>query len=291
MNTFYRQHEFPRPDPDSAEPSMGGVDPYSCGFGQGDIMFCQLSPLHEVTLDDEGKEAAGIPKETEYFAWAYPMVDDGSLTAGTSPEHMFVQLGGYVYFDATRNVVATKSIIPAPLGTLAVMFGRAQSLRSKEVETLTRQGRFQDVTQPALMEKGVTHFAWIRPGEFAEGVASENGCFAYKFASGRGEPVYFPLVNKPIYTSTLLEEELDDSEAWAVVRTAHPRIEEIFIFDKSKDFNQNLRGVRLHSELLAEDSKVTVSREGSPRGTYSEWQASQERGTIANPWIFYVKSG
>jgi len=30
-------------------------------------------------------------------------------------------------------------------------------------EALSRQGRFQEVTFEALLQKGATHFAWLRP--------------------------------------------------------------------------------------------------------------------------------
>merc|ERR1719379_3410305 len=75
FNAFYRQHtDFPKPDPESNENSMAGMDPSRAGISGNEIVFCQLSPLHGITLDAEAKVAANIPEESKYFAWAYPVV-------------------------------------------------------------------------------------------------------------------------------------------------------------------------------------------------------------------------
>jgi len=57
FNAFYRQHQFPKPDPTSDENSMAGLDPSAAGQGMRDIVFGQISPLHEITLDEETKAA------------------------------------------------------------------------------------------------------------------------------------------------------------------------------------------------------------------------------------------
>merc|ERR1719482_726345 len=45
------------------------MDPYAAGMGESDIVFCQLSPLHPITLDAETKVAANIPAAAIHFAW------------------------------------------------------------------------------------------------------------------------------------------------------------------------------------------------------------------------------
>jgi len=288
INAFYTQNpEFPRPHPDNAEPSMAGLDPHACGLSSGEIIFCQLSPLFRITLDEEGKDAANIDRAATFFAWAYPAVEAAFMT-GSSAEATFLKFGGYVYFDRDSRAIQTNSIAPAALGSLGLTFGRAQILPQGAMEMLTRQGRFQEVTLPPLVSAGATHFAWVRPHEFAETVASEDGAFAYKFQSA--PPKYFPVVNSPVFTPAMLEEQLDDNEAWTVVRPSHPTIEKVVMFDKEKDFNGNMRDNSQISGLVAaEDECVMASREGRPDAiSYAEWKANTDTGSIGDPWILTI---
>jgi len=291
INAFYRQHAFPRPDPESAVNSMAGIDPQACGLLGGEIVYCQLSPLHRITLDDEAKAAANIPQASKYFAWAYPAVDDGAFGAGHSAEHMFLRFGGYVYFSRDCQAVETNSIAPAPCGTLGLMFGRGQELTDLAERTLTLQGRFQEITEEQLRAAGATHFAWIRPGEFGDTTAAADGAFAYKF--GAAPAKYFPAVGTPVFTPDMVEEELDDSEAWVVVRLPHPTVERIIMFDRELSFNDNLQQAGMSSLVRVQDHFVLVSR-GCTKDPipYSAWQReSGETGTIADPWIMTLCPG
>lgn len=293
FNAFYRQHQFPKPDPSSDENSMAGLDPAIAGLGRGDIIFCQLSPLHKITLDVETKQAANIPKEASYFAWAYPMVQDGlAMTAAQmqTGEGAFLQFGGYIYFNDSRDAVGTNSIRPADLGAEGLMFGRSQILHSAVAETLTRQGRFQEITLEPLTKAGATHFAWIRPQEFSDSVASPNGCFAYKFANGSLK--YFPVVTKPIFTRDLLQESLDENDAWVVVRTTqHPQIEELIIFDKSQTLDENI-SANTHAVTVTGSMEGVFIGKDSQAGlamTYEQFSCMADPGSIADPWIINVE--
>jgi len=294
FNSFYTQNpEIPRPDPEGNENSMAGMDPYAAGMGESDIVFCQLSPLHPITLDAETKVAANIPAAAIHFAWAYPMVmEAGTAKPRGAAEAAFFDYGGYIYFDDHRKVVGTNSITPAPYGTLGLMFGRPQPLSQTVADALTKQGRFQEISLKPLADKGATHFAWIRPREFFDDVASTDGCFAYKFANGA--PKYFPVVSKPVFTKDLLEETLDANEAWAVIRGAdlQPSIEIAVVFTKSGTFHENFwnnsNSVEVHGNVNEDD--VRISRESNPSHQmgYKEWQASAHQGSLADPWIFEV---
>jgi len=258
-----------------------------CGLPPGAILYCQLSPLHKITLDDEMKVAASIPKESKFFAWAYPVVDDGTIVHGNSAEHMFLKYGGYVYFNRSSEAVGTNSIAPAPLGSSGLAFGRAQDLPSSVEHTLTRQGRFQEITLAPLAAAGATHFAWIRPTEFSEVIASADGCFAYKF--GHEMARYFPVVSTPLFTVELLEEQLDEKEAWVVVRPDHPTVERIVVFDKTAGFKENMKVARIGDLVCASDEDVVARRSGMDRPiTYLAWKEVHEQGTLANPWILSV---
>jgi len=290
FNAFYIQHQFPKPDPSSEENSMAGLDPARARLGHGDIIFCQLSPLHRITLDTETKAAASIPAAATYFSWCYPMVttDDGPRLSGATGEQNFLTFGGYIYFDNKQDVVGTNAIAPAPLDTLGLMFGRAQRLPQQAAESLTRQGRFQEITLEALASKGATHFAWIRPSEFLS-VAGPDGCFAYKFASGG--PRYFPVVGEPVFTKALVEEELEEDEAWVVIRYAQAHVERPVIFAKAKSMQENLEASAADNSSVNPGTTATVGRD-SVEGqsmSYAEWQETSDQSSLADPWIMNVQ--
>jgi len=270
---------------------MAGMDPIAATMGNGEIVFCQLSPLHLITLDAETKAAANIPAAAIHFAWAYPMILEPQVQLPRAPaDAAFVNYGGYIYFDDHRQVVGTNSICPAPVGTLGLMFGRAQPLVETVVDMLTKQGRFQEITLAALSDKGATHFAWIRPAEFPNQVASTDGCFAYKFKDGSAK--YFPVVSKPMFTKELLEEELESDEAWVVVRGASslPTIEVTVIFDKAKTLEENLYNNEHGVQVSGKTCGVKISRESDASSTlqYEEWAKISETGSLADPWVFEI---
>lgn len=300
FNAFYsRNTEFPKPDPQSNENSMAGMDPYRAGISGNEIVFCQLSPLHRITLDVEAKVAANIPKESKYFAWAYPVVltDEHNSSGAQSAQRAFLDYGGYTYFNENRDVVGTNSIIPAPLGTPGLAFGRAQMLPTNVCEILTRQGRFQEITLEVLAQKGATHFAWIRPQEFSDNVACPDGCFAYKFANG--PPKYYPVVNHHVFTKDMLEEVLDDSEAWVVVRDCRkrPEVEQLLVFDKTKslyenlDQNPNMASEKSSDALDGSGLNISVRQDSKNDGdlTYEEWSKMPDHGAISDPWIISIR--
>jgi len=293
INGFYQQfRDFPRPDPASHENLMAGLDLSRLGWGMADVVFAQFSPLHRLTLDSEAKQAASMPEAAEFFAWAYPAVLEGGVPSRASPsEKGFLDFGGYVYFNSSQEVVGCSSIVPAPVGTLGLSFGRPQPLPDKASEVLTQQGRFQEVSLSFLTSRGATHFAWIRPGEFDEAIANPNGSFAYKFA---GRPTkYYPVVTKPVFTKGMLEEDLDDSEAWVVVRVSSPpTMDKLLILDKSCPLEELPQrcpdAVEELSSPKVQGSGFSIYREETPETklTFQEWQSSTEQGEIGNPWIF-----
>jgi hypothetical protein len=293
LNAFYRQHQFPKPDPTSSENSMAGLDPGAAGLGYGEIVFCQLSPLHRITLDEETKVAANIPKDASHFAWAYPAVEDGSGRPGaSSAEGAFLEFGGYVYFNHNKDAVGANSIRPAAIGTLGLMFSRPQILAQEVVNSLTQQGRLQEVTLDVLACKGATHFAWIRPDEFSQSMFCPDGAFAYMFADGPA--TFFAVVNKPVFTQDLLAEELDEKDSWVVVRNAVavPYLENLLIFNKKKTLRQNLDSVDATSNfrVAAEMTGAYVTRDSQSNleMTYQDWSLSDEAGTIADPWVIHM---
>jgi len=135
-----------------------------------------------------------------------------------------------------------------------------------------------------LARAGATHFAWIRPTEFSEMVASTDGCFAYKF--GHEKAQYFPVVSKPVFTPELVEEPLGEKEAWVVVRPDHPTAERIVMFDKTSSFEENIQLAGMDNLLLTSDANVVACRSDMARPIpYLAWKEIHEQGTLADPWI------
>lgn len=297
-NAFHSAHGttmgIPKPDPASNESCMTGLDPGVAGFGRGaDMIFCQLSPLHRITLDDETKALANIPRAATTFAWAYPIVQDPTnpLTLNDRPEGNYCTFGGYCYFDDSRNVVGTNAICPANLDVLGLMFGRPHLLDAESTSTLTKQGRFQDITIPMMTQKGATHFAWIRPGEFPDTIAAPDGAFAYKFGPpSDGKPKYYPVVSKPTYTTDMKNEELDSEEAWVCVRGAgrRPQIELLKIFNKSKSFDENCSSNELEVEKPIKEVVAYKERNPTQQLKYEEWRKCKPQGNLTQPWILEV---
>mmetsp|Transcript_48357 Transcript_48357/g.104141 ORF Transcript_48357/g.104141 Transcript_48357/m.104141 type:complete len:331 (-) Transcript_48357:341-1333(-) len=295
INSFYSQFQgmVVRPSAESDDNSMGGIDPGRLGWGLFEVLFAQFSPLHRLTLSDEGKEAALIPKLATYFAWAYPAVlQEGLPGRASEAEKAFLEFGGYVYFDDRSQVVGVNCIAPAPLGTPGLSFGRPQPLPATVAERLTQAGRFQEVSLEFLTQRGATHFAWIRPQEFGDDVANPNGSFAYKFAGSR--PRYFPVVNEPSFTKDLLSEELDDSEVWICVRIAKPpSIDKLAILDR--DSLSSLAQAAARCPAFAEvigsapgEGSVMIYKDSDLETTmnFQDWLSHTEGADIADPWIF-----
>eukprot|EP00927_Polykrikos_kofoidii_P042294 TRINITY_DN3616_c0_g1_i2.p1 TRINITY_DN3616_c0_g1~~TRINITY_DN3616_c0_g1_i2.p1 ORF type:complete len:359 (-),score=61.46 TRINITY_DN3616_c0_g1_i2:44-1063(-) len=292
INSFYMRNGFPKPDPSSAENSMAGMELRV----MAEAMFLQLSPLHSITLDLETKKMASIPEEASFFAWGYPLVEvPGSAGLGGLPtnEKSFLTYGGFVYFNRQRDVVGTNAICPAPLGTPGLMFGRGQILQKRVEDELSRTGRFQEVTLDSLRVGGATHFAWIRPSEFSDVVASPDGCFAYRFEGGPSR--YFPVVQTACFTPEMLQEELEDSEAWVVVRDERlgPVVEQVSIFDKKKSFEENMETIQTNRKVDTPAGGVRVREDNDLSGsemTYEEWTQTADSGSCMVPWILRVPS-
>lgn len=267
---------------------MVGVDRGRCGLPQGEEVYFQFSPMYEVTLDDEAKDQAKIPRPSRHFAWAYPALDSELFAQGNTPEMNFLAFGGYTYFDQARSAIGTNAIAPAPIGTPGLSFGRAQNLPKDIEKVLHRDGRFQEITLQAFNDEGASHFAWIRPTEFEGRIASPDGAFAYRFLSGEAPALYFPVVDKPVFTPDMCAMALESDEAWVVVRLEHPTIERVEVFSKQESFNKNCEETGLDRIIQASDDAIQCSRSTGPTISYAAWKANSDGGSIADPWILKV---
>lgn len=129
-----------------------------------------MSPLHEVNLDENAKEMAGIPSNARYFMFSYPasiMVKGISMRPPrhlSDPDLAFLRNGGYVYFDESmKSIVRMNAILPASEG--ALRFGPPLKWEADWSKRLIHAGRFRPITIDEISQSGATHFCWIRPNE------------------------------------------------------------------------------------------------------------------------------
>jgi len=145
-----------------------------------------LSPHCAITLDAVGKDAAGIPRTADTFAFAYPLrniVEYLPRLATEDPRASFLAVGGFVYFKG-RNIVGVNSLssgyglhFSAPL--LLAASPATRTLRSALLESK----RCESVQLDSLLKLGVRGVTWVLPGEsFGEGeVCWPHGAFVYLF--------------------------------------------------------------------------------------------------------------
>jgi len=230
----------------------------------------------------------GIPSDATFFAWAYPVVEDvGSpIRFREDASGAFMRYGGFLYFDRDSSVVGANGIAPGPPGSRGLVFSWPQPLPDTVTECLTLQGRFQEVTLDVLVSKGATHFAWIRPNEFQDQLASANGAFAYKFSMGGHR--YFPVTDKPVYNPELLKEELESTEAWVIIRNAQttPSLEVLQIFDRTLTFEENAHNNENSNQVEIETVRdLSVQRGDDLPMSYAQWMLASGCGSPAQPWI------
>lgn len=171
-----------------------------------------LSPPHAVTISSERARRAGIPPNSAFYAFAYPLESlsgqyerlVGGREAQADPWLLFLLLGGYCYFDSDRKLIQTNALVMAPTGYSLSLAGPFRPSHAA-VAGLGATGRLRELTLLPLREKGFEHVAWVNPGERPGGCAAllanggdlpNNGAFVYQAASG--EAVVFSVINKAL---------------------------------------------------------------------------------------------
>jgi len=94
-------------------------------FPDEDGLDGRLSPRSKVTLNDEAKQAAGIPANAATFAFAYPLVGASDLSLRSDPAEevgagggrdtatlflSFLSFGGFVYWDERHRVCGVNAL-------------------------------------------------------------------------------------------------------------------------------------------------------------------------------------
>lgn len=277
----------------SLEPEKLGLDEDGAGCVQ--MIRCMRSPLSPVTAPTEARGGAKIPEQAVSYAFVYPTFK--RVGHGTSLEHLFLEYGGFLYFGQDNQLIsAVAFVLQKELGTIdsgGLHFGRAQVFPKKFAETLTKAGRFQDVTLQLIRSKGAERFAWIWPKEFQGLAVGDGGCFVFHFGGDKYR--YYPMVTTPIFTPKLVEMSLAHDptthEAWVVVRRegAPHDVEEVRAFDKTKSLAQNMGRPEDDKELSRARVAACLDDSLAAPLSYYQWQRSAEAGTHEAPWILTIR--
>ena len=158
-----------------------------------------LAPPTLVTLAGAQREAAGVPLDAAFFAFAYPLpsltgwYEEMVVQQGRcDPWLFFLFLGGYCYFDADRKLIRINALMLTPAAARLEMVGPYRPA-ADAIEELRRKERLQPVTLQPLVDAGFQSFGWVNPGETLSGnihllddgmTLSGGGCFLYEMASG-----------------------------------------------------------------------------------------------------------
>ena len=168
----------------------------------------RLSPPTKITIKGRRARLAGIPENAEFYAFAHPLAcleGQYESLAPSQPWEYFVLLGGYVYFDADRQLVACNALVHSSQPTCLHMIGPFQPSETA-LDALRQQGRLVATTLAPLREAGFERVGWVNPREtpgggtlLAGGTDIQNdGCFVYELAGG-SLAVLYEVVNLAVF--------------------------------------------------------------------------------------------
>lgn len=170
-----------------------------------------LSPLATITLgSNEEREAAGIPLNAVFFAFAYPLplevevrtlYNQFAATMEVPAWLDFALVGGFVYVDKDGRFLRANALTPSMTqshqeasSAQCIEFEGPLPAPRKVGESLTRQGRMAPLT---LAFHNFHTFAWVNPGESVDGEPLDNSTAlafgAFVYATAPGECFYYRL--------------------------------------------------------------------------------------------------
>lgn len=164
-----------------------------------------LSPLTELTLSPDDREAAGIAEDASAFCFAYPAERDINLSASDmaekDPDLMFLTFGGFLFFDTDSPAPEVMAAVESNAG---LTFADPVPWRCEMLDDRPDlQARFRPVSQFTV--PGARFMCWLLPGEVPD---APHGALVFLFHSvGEGTPhersqdVLFPVRGEHHLTS------------------------------------------------------------------------------------------
>ena len=155
------------------------------------------SPIHLFELE---RKRANIPPEATDFVWAYPLngahhlTEDqlGVLQCLHNANFSFPVFGGFLYLKDGKVVGANALSLGEGMN-----FDARRQIPVELKRKLIQDGRFKQITFPALMKAGAYWFTWIKPQEIP---TYDHGGFGYLMHKEPGDEgpdgdkdIWFPL--------------------------------------------------------------------------------------------------
>lgn len=156
-----------------------------------------LSPMTQLTLSADDKEAAGIAEDATAFCFAYPAERDIKLSASDSaekdPDLMFLTFGGFLFFDTDSPAPEVMAAVESNAG---LAFADPIPWRCEVLDDRQDlQARVRPVSHFTV--PGAKFMCWLLPGEIPE---APHGALVFLFHSvgegthhERGQDVLFPV--------------------------------------------------------------------------------------------------
>ena len=184
-----------------------------------------ISPMASVTLSPEARWDASIPVTATHYAFIYPLDCLAGKHSRLVVEYAFLRgdadngggawldallYGAFAYFDAAQQLVQVNAVSLQP-STHRIFLDGPFPTSTAIYHALDELERTQAVTLAHLAELGLTHFAWVNPGERpGEQALSDDpradwphGAFVYRQQQQPGTPmeaegfVYFRVALTP----------------------------------------------------------------------------------------------
>jgi len=157
------------------------------------LNMSRVSPHFPVTLSPTLRARHAIPQEARYFAFAYPFIGIDCLTPEQCSEFenksrdsasiCLALHGGFIYADASGNIIGATAMVDHGHGHGN---GRARLTVAPEkvpkpyYVPLYKDGRFSQVVNPRLRDKGARLFCYVGPWEYlGPEMDIPNGAFLY----------------------------------------------------------------------------------------------------------------
>ena len=126
-----------------------------------DSLWGQFSALHEVSVPQDAKETLRIDESATQFAWVYPapLTPDAKWFIESIPATEYLTAldlilnGGFLYFDSHAHLLHINTLVPShddSADVTKMYFDKPQKWHQDWTQGLHRDGRFHDVTEPAL---------------------------------------------------------------------------------------------------------------------------------------------
>ena len=216
-----------------------------------------LSPMSPVSLDENTKMNAGIPRNAKFFAYAYPLdclaadtasmlsLIIGSMSRLDDELFFFFLLGGFVYFDESQSFLQANAISFKQTDR-ELRFDGPFHAKAEAADVLKRSGRLRPLSLRSLNDVGLLQLGWVNPMELPGGfmlhdtVDWKSG--ALVFGRADGQTVFYSTKTGKLNHAEADERAKGWAKSWAKEHRGFELLQENFEaeLDKSHKLRASL---------------------------------------------------